>query len=262
MVIFVCENCVDGIFTGVYDAWASHLGHMNAALRMKGPANLELFAEYREVIPDGGKAGKVADTIRRRMGEESYGMIFRAALSNAPERADCIYRVLVSGLSRHTDPWESRHILEKLQDANVYRIFELSRKVWEEAHRYEGFVRFREIEGGILFSEIEAENQVLPLIGGHFADRFPNENFMIYDHHSEDCLVHAAQKRWFIWRKACFEKEMTEKYRTGEEEIQHLWRGFCDSVSIRERENPRLQLQFWPIKFRKWMTEGRMEPEI
>ena len=41
-----------------------------------------------------------------------------------------------------------------------------------------------------------------------------------------------------------------------EEEIQRLWRGFCGNISIRERENPHLQRQFWPLKFRKWMTEG------
>lgn len=336
MVIYVCEDCVDGIFTGVYNAWASRLGHANVALRVEGPTNLELFAEYRNVETDAQKAQKVADTIRHRMGETSYEMIYRAALANAPEKADCIYRVLAVGLSRHTDSRIARHLIEGLQDTNACRIFELSRKVQNEAHRYEGFVRFREIEGGVLFSEIEAENQILPLIGEHFSDRFPNEHFLIFDHCSGDCLVHAARQQWFIWkgagkelpeyledrsgfsgrragRESCGkdpekdrrvegsadrmmkgrnpeddngknerEKESADgirkneeqlsseriekiKYPTysvaglppvSEEEIQRLWRGFCGSISIRERENLNLQRQFWPLKFRKWMTEG------
>ncbi len=272
MVIYVCENCVDGIFTGVYDAWASRLGHANVALRVEGPANLELFAEYRNVRTDGEKARKVADTIRRKMGTRSYEMIYCAALANALEKADCIYRVLAVGLSRHTDSRTARHLLEKLQDKNASRVFELSRRVYNEAHRYEGFVRFREVEKGVLFSEIEAENQVLPLLGGYFSDRFPNENFLIYDHHSGECLVHAARRQWFIWRGAW--KELPRQYKESsvtaagspgekrwketlsEEEVQLLWRGFCGSISICERENPRLQMQFWPLRFRKWMTEG------
>lgn len=336
MTVYVCEDCVDGIFTGVYNAWASRLGHANVALRIAGPANLELFTEYRDVETDAQKAQKVADTIRRRMGENSYRMIYQAALADAPEKADCIYRVLAVGLSCHTDPRTARHLIERLQDANACRIFELSRKVQNEAHRYEGFVRFKELEGGILFSEIEAENQVLPLIGEHFSDRFPNECFLIFDHHSGDCLVHAARQRWFIWRGAGKElpgqleswsgfsgkragrencgkdpakyrqvegsadrmmkkrnpenddgknerekesadgiqknerqlsAERIEKVKypvygaaglptVSEEEIQRLWRGFCSSISICERENLHLQKQFWPLKFRKWMTEG------
>ena len=277
MVIYVCEDCVDGIFTGVYDAWASRLGHANVVLRVEGPADLELFAEYRNVETDAEKARKVADAVRRRMGKESYELIYRAALANAPEKADCIYRVLAAGLSRRTDPWTARHLLERLQDASACRVFELARKVWHEVHRYEGFVRFEELEGGILFSEICAENQVLPLLGEHFSDRFPNENFMIFDHHSGDCLVHAAQRRWFIWKgagkefaAASADQEAGEHLAVSkapdpgsvdEKEIQRLWRGFCGSISIHERENPRLQKQFWPLKFRKWMTEGAGQEE-
>lgn len=312
MTIYVCEDCVDGIFTGVYNAWASRLGHANVVLRIAGPANLELFADYKTVETDAQKAQKVADTIRRRMGENSYEMIYRAALANAPEKADCIYRVLAVGLSRHTDSRTAHHLIEKLQDVNACRVFELSRKVQNEAHRYEGFVRFREMRGGFLFSEIEAENQVLPLVGEHFSNRFPNEHFLILDHHSGDCLVHAARQQWFIWRGAGrelsvrpgdrgilsgemperenqkaeeirslggteresvsvgnggFAPEVPDRNGIGkmagenypencEEEIQRLWRIFCSSISIRERENLHLQSQFWPLKFRKWMTEG------
>ena len=27
MHIFLCEDSIDGIFTGIYDAWASRVGH-------------------------------------------------------------------------------------------------------------------------------------------------------------------------------------------------------------------------------------------
>ena len=57
--IFLCEDSTDGIFTGVYDAWASRLGHGNVKLALKEDMNYELFARYLEVEPDGEKAGKV-----------------------------------------------------------------------------------------------------------------------------------------------------------------------------------------------------------
>lgn len=256
MKIFQCEDNVDGIFTGVYDAWDSRLGHSNVALRVDANLNLELFAEYQEVQTDPQKAEKVARSIRRKMGEDAYQTIYQAALSCYPEKADCIYRVVVKGMSSCVSPYEARNVIWNLQDPNVSRLFELSRMTGREAHRYIEFVRFRELESGVLFSEIQTENYVLPLIGDHFADRFPNENFMIYDNTHNDCLIHGEQRSWFILRDTQPDKAAGRRLSVREAEMQRLWRGFCTSISIEARENRRLQMQFWPLKFRKWMTEG------
>ena len=35
MVVFVCEDSPEGIFTGVYDAWNSRLGHENVRLEVQ-----------------------------------------------------------------------------------------------------------------------------------------------------------------------------------------------------------------------------------
>ena len=256
MIIFQCEDSVDGIFTGVYDAWASRLGHSNVSLRIREDMNFELFAEYRSVDTDSEKAAKVARSIRRKMGEDAYRTIYQAALSKSDEKADSIYRVVVRGMSPGVSVQVARNLIWNLQDKNVCRIFELSRETGNEAHRYLQFVRFRELEGGVLFSEIQAENQVLPLIGDHFSDRFPNENFMIYDNGHNDCLIHGKCRPWFILRDTAPDETGKDNVSDREQEMQQFWRGFFRSISIEARENRRLQMQFWPLKFRRWMTEG------
>ena len=35
MYVFVCEDNIDGIFTAIYDAWASHFGHKNIYILSK-----------------------------------------------------------------------------------------------------------------------------------------------------------------------------------------------------------------------------------
>lgn len=259
MVIFLCEDSVDGIFSGVYDAWASRLGHGNVALRVWGELNYELFAQYQEVPCDGEKAAKVARSIRKKMGQDAYETIYQAALSADPGRADCIYRVVVRGMSTGVSSHEARNVIWNLQDPNVCRAFELSRQTGREAGRYIEFVRFRELANGVLFSEIQAENQVLPLVGDHFADRFPNEDFMIYDNGHNDCLIHGKNRPWFILRDTSPDQAAREDVSEKEREMQQLWRGFCRSISIESRENRRLQQQFWPLKFRRWMTEGQTD---
>lgn len=257
MIIFQCEDSVDGIFSAVYDAWDSGLGHANVALRLQTQADLELFAEYRMVLTDADKAKKVARSVRAKMGMDAYQTIWQAALSADPGKAEHIYRVLVRGMSARTPAAEARRLIWGLQDKDVCRIFELSRRTGNEARRYIEFVRFRELENGVLYSEIQAENQVLPMIGTHFADRFPNEDFMIYDVGHNDCLIHGRARPWFILRDTRPQPEAGERLSEHEQEMQQLWRNFCRSISIEARENRRLQQQFWPLKYRRWMTEGQ-----
>lgn len=261
MVLFLCEDSVDGIFTGVYDAWDSRIGHSEVGLRIKTEMNLELFAEYREVKTDAEKAAKVARSIRDKMGADAYQVIYQAALSANPEKADCIYRVVVRGMSPRVTRREAQNVIWNLQSKDVCRTFELSRQVGNEAHRYIQFVRFRELEGGVMFSEIQAEHQVLPLIGEHFADRFPNENFMIYDNGHNDCLIHGKQRPWFILRDTEPDTLAKGRITQREAQMQQLWRGFCRSIAIEARTNPKLQQQFWPLKFRRWMAEGTSSEE-
>ena len=44
-VIFQCEDSTEGIFTGVYDAWASRLGHGNVKLEAGTGHEMELFLD-------------------------------------------------------------------------------------------------------------------------------------------------------------------------------------------------------------------------
>ena len=69
MYIFICEDNIDGIFTGVYDAWASRYGHANIALTTHTPDNYSLFDEYIHIQTDYEKSAKVARRPHRRMCE-------------------------------------------------------------------------------------------------------------------------------------------------------------------------------------------------
>ena len=67
MTIFWCEDSLDGILTGIYDAWDSRLGHNQVKLKTDAQDTLELFCDYRQVKTDAVKAEKVLRTIRDRL---------------------------------------------------------------------------------------------------------------------------------------------------------------------------------------------------
>ncbi len=63
MYVFICEDHLEGILTGVYDACASRLGHRNIRLMTGEPDNFQLFSEYITVTPSAQKAEKVIQRI-------------------------------------------------------------------------------------------------------------------------------------------------------------------------------------------------------
>lgn len=249
MRIFLCRDSIEGIFSGVYDAWDSRLGHDNVRLALAGAGDMELFAEYQEVAEDIEKADKVLRTLKRRLWQEDFEAVYRAALSTDTEKTDSIYRFVV--LALHTN----RRLLDHLEHPSVQHIFQMNRRTSNEAHVYLEFVRFRELQSGALFAEISPENQILGLIGDHFSNRLPKENFLIYDNRHQLCLVHKADEAWVLVDAGGLTGLEKMRFSEEEHEIAKGWQTFFDTIAIPERKNKKLQQQFLPLKFRAYMTE-------
>ncbi|HIS31060.1 MAG TPA: TIGR03915 family putative DNA repair protein [Candidatus Limivivens intestinipullorum] len=252
MRIFLCDGIPEGILTGVYDAWASRLGHSQVRLQSGEPGDMELFAEYTRTRPDREKAEKVARTIKRELGAYAWQCIFQAALSEAPERADSIYRTVVEGLLASN---KREQIMDRLQNKDIRRVFELSRRVGNEAHHYLGFLRFSELGGGILFSKIHPKARILSLIGDHFSQRFPMEHFLICDAAHEETLLHRAGHPWILTQGQALNPERTAQFSETEQEFRCLWQGFVDTIGIEERANSGLQRQLLPLRYRPDLVE-------
>ncbi|MDO4262252.1 MAG: TIGR03915 family putative DNA repair protein [Eubacteriales bacterium] len=252
--VFQCEDNLTGILTGVYDAWASRLGHSGVRL-VVGESDQELFCEYETVETDLEKAEKVLRTVRGRMGEEAALMIAGAAACTDGDKADMIYRMIALGLSLP----DGRRICGMLGHPVMQRMLELSRRAGNIASRYMEFIRFRETAGGVLLSVIDAEADVLALIAPHFADRLPLEHWLIYDRRREKAAVHPAGKSWFLAEEVREDALREMEDSREEEQFGALWKCFHRAVAIEERKNPGLQNSFLPLKFRGLMKE--FEPD-
>ena len=86
-------------------------------------------------------------------------------------------------------------LMEHLGNEAVRAVFGMYRQVANEAHHYKGFCEiFGELKNKTLFAKIEPKHAVLPCIAEHFADRFPQENWVIYDKTHEVFLIHEKGK--------------------------------------------------------------------
>lgn len=94
---------------------------------------------------------------------------------------------------------------------------------------------------------------VLELLAPHFSDRFPNENWMIYDKKRQKVLAHEHGGECTVYIQAVLNTQETDPVQS--DEYENLWKAFCSHITIPERKNPGLQRQFVPLKFRSNMPE-------
>ena len=246
---YVCEDSMEGIFTAIYDAWASGYGHANNRIQVSDERDYELFCDYILVTPEEEKSRKVIRTIKKTMGNEAYRYIYYMAISNEKEKADAIYRFMILGL--HMGP----SVLNHLSHDAVRPIMKTYKRVSMEGHHYRGFVRFQGLSNHILCSKIRPDNNLLTLLMPHFSDRLPNENFMIVDEGRGIAGVHPSKKEWFLVLTDQMTSPMLSDYSEQEQIMQQVWGTFVDSISIKERENYQLQRNMCPLRYREFMPE-------
>lgn len=252
----ICEDSLEGIFTGIYEAYALREGHEHIHLQIGEEENLRLFAEYMYIIPDSVKTDKVARTLKTKLGEDVYHSLCCAAASYQPDKGEAVYRTVVDALTAGS----GRRVMENLKNPHVARCFELARNTGNEAHYEIEFIRFQELapsgEAGenVLFAKIGPKNNVVPFVMPHFADRLSIENFMVYDEKRKLFGVHPAGKDWYLVTAADFSPEEADRS-AKELEYQELFRAFHRTIAIKSRENRNLQRQMCAYRYQDYMVE-------
>ena len=250
--VLICESTPEGIFSAVYYAYEKKLNPNSTFIQLDEIDNYELFAEYTRIETDYERARKVDKTIAARFGEISYTYLWYALYSRENERGNAVYHTIARGLAKAY----KGELVNYLQDPYVLAVSKMRQNVWCEAHHYMGFVRFAELKNGILYSEIEPQNHILPIIAEHFADRLPKENFMIKDKARNLYIVHEAGKGVVFHKEEGTGIEVTEEmYSEEETAIQRLFKIFHKTIAIQERTNLELQRQLLPLRFRENMVE-------
>ncbi len=247
----ICEDSLEGVFTGIYDAYALREGHAHIHLQIGEEENLRLFAYYVHIQPDLVKTRKVAETIQRRLGRDAYMSICRALATEDARKGEAVYQTVVDGITNGS----GTKVMENAANPHVDLVFRLSRSTGNEIHRLMEFVRFQELQQGILYSKIGPKCNIVSFLMPHFADRLPLEDFIIYDEKRELYGVHPANKEWYLVSGQEALAEDALQLSENEDAYQELFTLFCHSLAIKERKNLKLQQQMLPLRFQEYMVE-------
>ena len=256
--VLQCKDSIEGIFSAVYAAWELKYGHENTSIALWETAEgetPELFSEYIRLEPDSVKAEKVLQTMRKQCCPLVYERLFHAAYADAADKADVIYRYIQLALKM------GDKVLNHLTDAAVVRMMELSRAVGNERHHYAGFLRFIAIPGNVLLARYEPKGRLTELLMPHFVDRFPEETFIIWDVRRNVAGFHIPGREYFFMELTEQEKTRLLEYTEAGIDTENLWKTFVESISIKERENKKLQRNNIPLHFRTFMPEFQKKEE-
>lgn len=248
-IVYLCEDTPDGLLTAIYQANADKVPLRNIRIRTREQLAYELFTEYREVQADYVSAVKVMDAVNIHISSEAGSMVYSALLSNAEDRGDIVLRFMLSGFR-----FGSR-VCDMLALPEVADLFELQRKVNNEAHYFREFLRFSQSEQRILFSQISPKSNVLPLIAPYFTDRLPSENYIIFADTYELAAIHPKNRGWYLAPMALPEFQQVLVKDDAEAGWEACFKSFHRTIAIEERNNPVCQRTHLPLWYRKHMTE-------
>ncbi|MCL2556071.1 MAG: TIGR03915 family putative DNA repair protein [Firmicutes bacterium] len=214
----------------------------------------------KNIKTDDIKAERVLKGVQDKMGIIGVEYVRLAYLASIKDKEIAIIHFIKEGLNKGKKFIEEIRTgfgpIKKMVAGSINNIF--LAKIQKgidllllEKQRFIQFVRFSEVYNRALVSIIEPEHQVLPLLADHFVQRFPNEQFLIYD--KTHCLG-------LIYTNKEVRIERIEDYQmpdlsNEEKEYQELWKMFYDTIAIKERKNEKLRMGFMPKKYWENLTE-------
>ena len=276
MTVYVFDGTMDGLLTAVFDAFA--LKEQPEQLLAEGDA-LPLFCDHTyHVTTDEGKARRVWAGLEKKLTREALRLISASWLSELRELNTPLF-LYICKVFRQGD------ISRNFADADVLAVTNIARRVLHEQLRMKQFIRFQKAKDGTYLAVVSPDHNVLPLIIDHFQDRFNDQPWLIYDakrHYgyyysltpdpspSRATLLPSGGRRGEgsdVPIRVTFEDEAAVPFdlsngkmdadvlSDNDKLFQDLWRTYFKAICIKERMNPKKQLNDMPRRYWKYMTE-------
>ena len=246
---------MDGLLTAVFDAFS--LKEQPEQLLAEGDA-LPLFCDHiYKVTTDDEKARRVWAGLEKKLSHEAMKLISVSWMSELRELNNPLFQYICK-VFRQGD------ISKNFADADVLAVTNIARRVLHEQLRMKQFIRFQKAKDGTYLAVITPDHNVLPIITDHFQDRFNDQPWLIYDAKRHYGYYYDGQNNAI---RITFENEAAVPFdlsngrlddtviSSDDQLLQDLWRTYFKAICIKERMNPRKQLNDMPRRYWKYMTE-------
>jgi len=243
VVYYIYDGSFEGLLTAIYEAY--YRRETPEKILSSDNVQNSLFIKYVHINTDQEKAQRVYDAIVQKISPSAAKNALYAFLSEAQDAGTAIYRYLKLG-------WKmGKSVDSALAEPHVFRVHALRKKVSQEAGKMLGLVRFRLLKSGVYYAPIEPDFNILGIIAPHFKKRMPNQDWIIHDVKRKLAAFY-SQGQYAI---VPFEFKGALPLDDEEFDYQTLWKEYFQNIAIKSRINPRLQRQFMPVRYWKYLIE-------
>lgn len=251
MIVFFYDKSFEGLLTVIFEAY-----------RLKKiPDQLLAIGEFEPLFCDDSytintdleKSTRVWQKLQSKLSQRALDLILYGWLSEQDSTDKLLFDV-IKKMVDSTIPIESN-----FADNDILNLFQLSKKVSKERHHLMQFVRFQKTIDDIYFAVVSPLYNALPLVINHFKNRFADQQWIIYDtirnYGFYYDLKSVTQITLDVDQYLTNNKLNKEALANNEELFQVMWQKYFKALTIKERINPKLQRQYMPRRFWKYLIE-------
>jgi len=251
MNVFFYDRTFDGLLTAVFDAYSRRM--FPDKLMKTGDMAPLFINESHIVVTNETAARRVRKGLQQKLSKEVFNMLIYVWLSELGGSDELLFRYICKTFD-HT-----HSIAMNFGDDDILEAQKIARKVAHEALYIKQFMRFQKSADDIYFAPVRPIYNALPLTIDHFADRFADQQWVIYDFRRKYGFYYDLQTVREITLdddNRLMDGKLDEALMAEDEKLfQNLWKSYFKALAIRERLNPRLHRQQVPVRFWRDMTE-------
>ena len=250
MKVFHYDKSFDGLLSAIFDAYTDRV--FPEALLGPGDAPPLLVTREHTVITRADKAGRVFAGLEKRLSRPARTGLMLAWMSEQVGSDLLLFRYIRKVFD------SSRPIECDYADGDVFGVRQLAERVAAEQHLMLGFARFQKTADGLYFAALSPKYNVLPLLLPHFADRFGDQRWILYDAaRSYGILFDGKDFQDIVLNPDSLHEGRLRDALLAEDELlfQSLWQEYFKAMAIKERLNPALQRRCMPRRYWPYMTE-------
>ena len=173
MIVYQYDKSFDGLLTCIFEAYDRKM--FPDILQAEG-VPLPLFhEEVIRIITDERKSSRVWKGLEKRLSPAGLSVITSCWLSELPDTDRLLFRYIRKAIDA------LRPIEINFGDPDVLEATQIAKKVGNERLRVVQFTRFQKTIDGTYFAALEPIYNVLPLVIGHFQNRFADQCWLLFD---------------------------------------------------------------------------------
>ena len=281
-VAYVYDGTLEGLLSAIFASYANHEDPTD--VEPEGVWQPRLSQRVAFIETDLSHADRVRRGLCRSCGYAAFNAVKKASLSSSPGAGSAAYRFVRYAMDEQKKrdcprcrkrasgsgtkgkgpcPRQRGRALSDVTHPAVEPLFRITRAIDQECERMRQFIRFEHLIGegaDVWFARCNPRDSVVPLIMGHFVERFNVQPFIIYDEVHHIAGVYEGHT-WYLVRTddpATSLLGLPDKA-ADEVTMQQAWRRFYRTVAVEARFNPELRRHFMPKRFWRNLTEMQEE---